>query len=484
MKHFLTLTLALLTAKAFSQPAHHTALTGNHANALSVLLAPQTQDAPAMKATAVTAQRVIAQSTRDNTLAALSDSLDLTYTGSNYSRYDYNMMLYPYNYVYSTSPMFDFLGIFTKPQVLFDECKHWTINPFTLVYGYYETTYGTYDGSKNQATFKHTYTDSVTNKNMSFVNAFNTANKITRGSWFNWNAGVMDSAFKQFFSYNTANKLTQDSTYELHLGTWRLVSKTNYTYDATNNLITINNYANVADTSLTLPLIEQLRYNNTYDASNRLITVLTSMHDGTSLIQYVKDTFAYTGAGAFHTSWRQHQRDIINNYWAPWIKMEKHLNAGNLPDTVNTFGFDSLANMWMPAARDIISYNTMNNPVTMQNYQYAWTTFPTTPTFTTTYYYENYQDATSTPAISTQATVTIFPNPASNTITISGMENQDGNLLTISITDIAGRMIAKETAPWHRSRQLSVEYLLPASYHITIQTQPGRILHQSSIVKY
>lgn len=481
MKHLVTLALSLLSATAFCQSPHSHPSGASHASVLSALLGPQQIDAPAMKTTALTIQRVIAQSTRDNTLASLSDSLDLSYTGLNYSSYDYNMMLYPYNYAYNTSPMFNYLGTFAKPQVLFDECKHWTINPFTLVYGYYETTYGTYDANKNQLTFKHTYTDSVTNKNMSFMNTFNTANNITKGCWFNWNSGVADSTFKQFFTYNAANKLTQDSTYELHLGTWRIVSKTNYTYDASYNLITINNYANSTDTSFTLPLIEQQRYNNTYDASNRLVTVLTSMYNGTTLIPYVRDTFDYTGTGTFHTSWRQHQWDLINAYWAPMTKMEKHLNASSLPDTVNIYGFDSLANAWTPASRHIVSYNGMNNPETRQEYLYAWTSFPSSPDYTTTYYYETYQDATGVAAAHIQSSITLFPNPASNKVIITGLDN--GKQVVVTLSDIMGRQVMRQGLIAQENTSLFFDELAPARYNITIYDQEGHILHRSAIVK-
>src|SRR4051812_38002929 len=103
MRQFLTLVLLLLTSSSFCQPLHRYMATGSHNNALSSLLSPQSSGADAaMRTTAPTLQRVIAQSTRDSATSTLSDSADLKYTGANYSHYDYNMMLYPYNYSYST----------------------------------------------------------------------------------------------------------------------------------------------------------------------------------------------------------------------------------------------------------------------------------------------------------------------------------------------------------------------------------------------
>ena len=69
-------------------------------------------------------QRVIAQSTRDS-MGVMADSVSLTYSANMGSTYDFNTMIYPYNYPYSASPMFNYAGVFTKPQVLFDTCLHW-----------------------------------------------------------------------------------------------------------------------------------------------------------------------------------------------------------------------------------------------------------------------------------------------------------------------------------------------------------------------
>jgi hypothetical protein len=319
---------------------------------------------------------------------------------------------------------------------------------------------------------------------MHFVNTFNAAKNIATGSWYMLSMGVSDSAFKQYFAYNSANKLTKDSIYEYHLGAWHLVSKTNYTYDGSNNLTQVDQFSNTTDTSMTQPLIGQLKYVNTYDASNRLLTVLTSLYDGTALTAYVKDTFAYSGANSFHTSWREHQWDAINNYWAPVYNMQKHLNSSSLPDTVNSFGFDSLANAWTPSARDVISYNSMNNPVTVQAYQYSWTSFPTSPDYTTTYYYKNYLDASAVqPDVVAAQQGNVYPNPATDMLTVSELGAELGTAVVATFTDMNGRVVIRQSGHYYSGMQLGIGELVPGLYILYIADADGRTLYSGKMIK-
>lgn len=456
---------------------------GQHSHMLTGLLSMNERQNVERKSTSGLTERVIAQSVRDNTLAALADSVNLRYTLSRGSSYDYNNMLYPYNYPYSTSPMFNYGGIFTKPQVLFDTFMHWEVNPNTLVYGYYETAYAGYDAHNNLKSYQNLFVDSSVYPNMVYSNNFNAAGNIDTGYWSIWAHGTADSAFKQFFTYNSANKLIKDSTYELHLGTWRLVSRSLYTYDAANDLTQIDNYSNDTDTSFTQPLIEQLKYINTYDGSHRLLTVASSYFNGTILAPYVRDTFAYSGVLTYHNSWKEYQWDGINSYWAPIVYMHKVINVtSGLPDTVHIMGFDSLANTWIPQTMDVMSYDTAHNPVKLKDYEYNFTSFPSSPSFTTTYYYGPYV-ASGVPEVDVMDNIKVFPNPASDILTILGSDNRDVSGVSVSIINVSGQMISKESLRWRGKAEISVKDLMPGMYWIIVRDGNGQLLHRQSVIK-
>jgi len=487
MKYIVSLLFSLLCVQTIyaQYPAKFSAQYAKHRQTLGLLLQQQQGgNDKAMRTTGIASQRVIAQSTRDNTLRTLNDSVKLGYAPNFGSTYDYNTMIYPYKYPYNTSPMFNYAGTFTKPQVLFDTFMHWTVDPNTLVYGYYETDYAGYNSLHDMTSYKELYADSSFISNMIFTNTFNTGNYITSGYGFKWSLGIEDSAFKQFFAYNSSNILQKDSTYEYHLGVWRIASRSFYTYDASNDLIEIDNYGNTTDTSFLLPLPEQIKYINTYDASHRLLTVYSYFYDNDSLLPYIKDTFAYSGSYAYHNSWKEYQYDPINRYWAPMFYMTKVINSGGLPDTVNINSFDSIANAWVPQTMDIISYNSSHNPDTLQDYEYNFTRFSDTPSFTTIYYYQNYTNTLETASIEpVNDNAKIFPNPATNSITITGLNVPQNATISVSLVNISGQIVSRQTLGWQGEAQISTSDLVPGVYCLMIQDGTGNIVHRQTVVK-
>lgn len=493
MKHILLLLLSIFWIHClYGQQSEKITASSLHRQTLTYLLQHQNNNNnDAYKTTSISvthANRVIAQSTRDNTVGSLSDSVNLRYHYQRNSTYDYNTMIYPYNYPYSTSPMFNYAGVFTKPKVLYDTFIHWTIDPFTIVYGLYESAYAGYDSAtSNLLNYKHIFVDSVANQNRSYANTFTAAKNIAGGYWFNLHLGAADSAYKQFFTYNASNFLTEDSIYEYHSSTWHLVSKSLYTYDGSNNLIQIINYANDTDTTFTHPLVEQIEYVNTFDASGRLLTVLENYNTGTAFGAYVKDTFAYSGTHTYHNSWREYQYDPINMYWAPMFYMTKATNALGLPDTVNNQSFDSLADAWVPNIMDVIKYDTASNPDTLWEYDYNFTAFPSTPNYTTVYYYQTYYDTTHSASIKNTVAendhIILFPNPAGNTITISQIATPANPFLSIALMNVSGQIVRRESMPWQNEVQISVNDLQPGVYWIVIQDGVGNLLHRQVVVK-
>jgi len=480
MVRVILLFMALLSVNAtFAQDAK------KHAQIVRSLQQQTNRHTPAMRTTSgVSTERVIAQSITDHSLGTLSDSINLNYGINRGSTYDYNTMLYPYNYPYSTSPMFNYAGVFTKPQVLFDTMMHWATDPNTLVYGYYETDYAKYDANRNTTSYAQVFVDSSFEPNMLYANTFSSTNDITMGNWFNWIGGLADSAFRQYFTYDSLGLLAEDSVYEYHMGVWDIVSKTYYTYNDLDELIQIDNYANDTDTSLALPLIEQLKYVNTYDASYRLRTVASSFFDGTALTPYIRDTFGYSGTYTYHNSWKEYQYDPINAYWAPIFNMSKLVNGLGLPDTVYIQGFDSLMNAWVPQTMDVISYDAANNPDTLQDYEYNFTAYPSTPSFTTVYYYETYllTLANNTVAAANDQ-VKVYPNPATNTLNITQLGVPTGTMVTMTLMNVSGQMMSREQLPWTGSAQVSVATLVPGVYELVIQDGKGNMLHRQSVVK-
>ncbi len=230
-------------------------------------------------------------------------------------------------------------------------------------------------------------------------------------------------------------------------------------------------------------MIQQSKYVNTYDASNRLTTVFTSMYNGTILQGYVKDTFGYSGTLAYHNSWKQHQFDGIHGTWWPQYYMSKHITSGK-PDTIYHKGWDSIGHAWVPIARDIMGYNSDNNPDTMYNYEWNWTSYSVAPDYTTVYYYDTFTLVGPTQAIALdQRTMTVFPNPTTNDLTFSLPDGSNNHLLTISVFNMNGQMISKESLHSRQQVQMPVSYLAPGMYWISVHDKNNGAVYNQRFMK-
>jgi hypothetical protein len=486
---FLTLTsilfFQLVSAQAPSSVSHR---LSTHTQLLNNLLQPQANTvSSANKTNATISYRVVSQGTHNNTDSSMVDSVKVTYGAYNTSTYDYNTMVYNYNYPYNTSPMFNFQGVFTTPQIQFSTYKHWQIDPNTLLYGFYQSENAGYDASKNMIRDTAKFADSLVLPNMLYWNNFNASNKIVSSFSFMNNGGVIDSAFKQFFVYDASNKLTKDSMYEYHGGAWHVVSRTFYTYDASNNLTVIDQFANVSDTTFMLPLVKRLQYANSYDASNRLINVMTSFNDDSLFRPFVKDTFEYTGASTFHTSWRQHQYDAINLRWEPMSRMTKQLNVNGLPDTIYVEGFNRIASLWTPGAMWICRYDTAKNPIKLLDFEYNFVSFPARPNFSTYYFYESYENEVNhtaiRPIVQAENSITLFPNPATTNISIEGLATQQ-KTVKVSIADMQGRLYRQQDIVVNgNTATFSMADFMPGTYTIVLVDNAGKVLHQQILIK-
>lgn len=430
-------------------------------------------------------ERVIAQSTREYIIApdSLTDSVQLYYSGSRNSTYDYNFMLYPYNYPYANTPIVNFFGYNAVPKVLYDTFLHWSLVPdlvsSKLLFTFYEETFGNYNANNKLIKYYDLYSDSVLNQNMGYINIFNPAGNIATGYWFTLTLGVPDSAYEQFYSYNASNLLTRDSIYIRDGSGWRMVAKSYYTYDVSQKLVQVDCFE---DSSA--PLREKLKYVNTYDGSGRLLTVLTDEFDGTALYQYEKDTFAYTSTLPFFTSQKMQRWDGVNHYWAPISYVTKHINTSLLPDTVLYQGFDSVSNKWVPQDKYIMDYDSLNNPVKLKDYVYNGASFPIVPSFITTYYYEQYIGVGIKNTIAKKDNAIVYPNPANENLFLSQFSIDKNTRIYISMTNINGQLLRTMSTEWQNNLvQIPISDLSPGVYTITIQNDAGEVLHQQAVIK-
>ena len=164
--------------------------------------------------------------------------------------------------------------------------------------------------------------------------------------------------------------------------------------------------------------------------------------------------------------------------------MTKTLNTAGYPDTVYTQSFDSIANAWIPQTLQTVSYDTFNNPITLYEYDYNFTSFPSLPNFTTVYYYQILSTLSLIYDPLTYTRACLFPVPATNQVSVSGFEVGTDKTLKISIININGQILRQETLPRQNGTiQFSVNDLLPGTYWVVLQNNNNSVLNNLMFIK-
>jgi long-subunit fatty acid transport protein len=102
----------------------------------------------------------------------------------------------------------------------------------------------------------------------------------------------------------------------------------------------------------------------------------------------------------------------------------------------------------------------------------------------TVYYYQTYINtlATNNTAKVNDA-INVYPNPATDMITISQSGVIQKGLVSVSLMNISGQVVSRQKMPSQNEMQISVGYLLPGIYYVVIQDAAGNTLHRQAVVK-
>jgi hypothetical protein len=113
---------------------------------------------------------------------------------------------------------------------------------------------------------------------------------------------------------------------------------------------------------------------------------------------------------------------------------------------------------------------------------YNFGSFPSTPDYTTHYYYENFTNTTGVATANTGIETNIFPNPASSLLHVKGLDKPAMNVV-ITFTDALGRTLSRERTTTNNGElQLDVSYLSAGNYLLSIADQRGKPLLNKTVM--
>lgn len=299
---------------------------------------------------------------------------------------------------------------------------------------------------------------------------YDNQNNIVSSLGFSVIGGNADSSTKRFFAYSQG-RLVSDSMYDnMTLGTgdsFRVYEKKNYTYDNNGNLLTLSDYVYYTAQVQT----PNYRYLNTYTADNRLQTSEYDLYYNSRWNVMETDSFGYSSNVPYPTYWISKDTSgsspLIINY---------HTTSAGLVDSIFATQHAGSSSI---NSKIIFTYDNYNNPVTANMYQGVGTYYSPTPVETVRYYYETYQPSAVSQVAGKNMQVQVYPNPTNNAIHITGLTGGE----TISIINMSGQLLIRQTANGNTSQTISLDGLVPGTYIVTVTGNNGNRLFGRQVVK-
>jgi hypothetical protein len=346
-----------------------------------------------------------------------------------------------------------------------------------------------------------------------FTYTYDSSNNMLSSLQQYWDAGSSSWQNNQhtMYSYNAANDLISDTTDAWYLSSSWLHGESNeYTYDTSHHLqtrITANwnissglwqysikySYYLRSSTYVIDSLVRGV-YNNsiggwtpntkesyTYDLSNNMLADTTLIWTGAIWRNSTMKSYNYTGTdqtGETDLTW--------NTGMSAWVNSAQYASTFNTSHNITSKILRTVSGgSFVNATKDSETYNT-NKLITQYN-NYGWSTGiwqAVAGDQHDNYYYESYVDATNVAVPENKASLSLYPCPATDAITLE-LKWQQPQEATLVIYDMAGRQWRK----WHLDKTatyrgtIPVNMLPPGNYILSVESNGEQIARQFSIVR-
>lgn len=342
----------------------------------------------------------------------------------------------------------------------FDYCYYEDINANPWEYSVYE--HQKYDHSERQIYYiKSTApgTDYRREERESIGTGYTSTGKISSSSYFIYRYKLFANPTWTNYYYDSLDRLilkVDSSSNDPRLS--YITKLKRYYYDSIGNLA--STYA-IAYSTFDTSFNTYIKASYQYDANNNLVYEADSFYlDSVTLTPHTKKVYTYDNNKLVTTE--SYQRDLASSILMPTEKQVMVYENGPKRTAQSVYIYDA-SNKWAFPTRTSVyqyEYNADNdilkltqkidstkNIETVTRYSYNFIKQPDTITVTTNdkltsisvFFYEIYWPAKIIETTKSFNTVSIFPNPSSDIITIQA-ELPDNKEFTVSIIDMQGRL--------------------------------------------
>ncbi|MBW7912648.1 MAG: T9SS type A sorting domain-containing protein [Taibaiella sp.] len=320
-----------------------------------------------------------------------------------------------------------------------------------------------YDGSNRRMEFLEQYDNGGGLKDNSKHLAVRDANgNITKETTLYWNGmgNKWDTSDITYRVFDSQNKLLTDSTVNYGMGVPNPGQKSVYTYDGSGNMVYSLSYSwNGSSWDSSAQVF------NTY-SNNKIVTSLEQYYDTAGWVNDYADSTGYDNNGYYNYH--------LPKYWdvdsAKWIYDQLETRTNNskgLPTNVFFSQWNDTTSMWEIQGEGEVSYDSNDNPTSIEVYVYFGGFKLPTPFLIRNMYWEYYfnvgvQDAQK------KEQVVIYPNPASTNINIVLGERKDANIM---LTGMNGQTVRNMQATGVQKTTLNVSGLPAGNYILSVESE-------------
>lgn len=417
------------------------------------------------------AQRVIGISYLDD-IYNTTDSTWYLYSGAHTSSYDNDFMAYndyyfplyfsPYNYPYDLS----------VTDVNADSSRYYTLNG--SVFEVEDITRAHYSNSEKVLDYDdQSFSGGTSSGRSTYYNIYNSAEELQTVYYLYDNAGTYDSTIKINLYYDGQGRNVSDTIYSYNLGEWDVIQAVTQHYDANNNIDTFSLLYATGGT-----WIVGVQFINEFYTNNQLKKATLLQYSGTSLMPATIDSFEYGNASAnTFSALTEQQFDGVGG--SDLYRLQKVFDAQNLVDSMFVYSFDATAGSWVLVETADYSYNSYNNPVSVDYYD---------PSSASSYvggeryYYELFTTGVKN-LTQELAEMQLYPNPTGNQINIT-WKNADGKRAIIEVVNAAGQKLVSKSFNWKEATQkMDLGNAAPGMYWLVVRNEQGAVIYRQSVIK-
>ena len=275
-----------------------------------------------------------------------------------------------------------------------------------------------------------------------------------------WNGSNWENSNREINNYNSSNLVVEriyqfwDNLQQL----WLNINKEEMAYNSSNLITLYISYNWDSNLNDWQPIY---KYEMDYDANGNVIKDEQFSYDGISFVSNGKSLYSYDQNNNvleyIYQTWDNLTNQYVNSY-----KSEYYYTA-NLHDSTLFYYWYSVDNDWILNFKIINSYNNQDDILLNEHLMFDgtnWNTF-----YKTQYFYSLFNlniNSNNKPEA-----ITIYPNPTSNFINISG--NVDEKISNIRIFNEDGRLVKNINYPII-SKSIYVGDLKAGTYFISVST--------------